>query len=122
MSYYPQGLEDCYIDKKTKTGKTIFQERPSHGQYVQTKTNFPTSVLNFNAPGKRLHTNQKPVDLLSYLVKTYTKEGETVLDNCMGSGSTGIACIDTGRKFIGMEKDEKIFDIAVNRIKERLQI
>jgi len=55
--------------------------------------------------------------LLEYLVKTYTNEGETVLDNCMGSGSTGIACLNTGRKFIGIEKDTKYYGISVNRIK-----
>ncbi|EPT6434254.1 DNA methyltransferase, partial [Escherichia coli] len=58
-----------------------------------------------------------PVALLEYLIKTYTNEGEIVLDNCMGSGSTGVACLNTNRKFIGMEKDEKYFDIATERIK-----
>ena len=67
---------------------------------------------------KRLHPTQKPVELLEYLIKTYTKEGETVLDNCMGSGSTGVACINTNRKFIGIEKDDKYFEIAYNRINE----
>ena len=56
------------------------------------------------------------MDLLEYLIKTYTKEGETVLDNCMGSGSTGVACLNTNRKFIGIEQDDKYFEIAYNRI------
>ena len=69
---------------------------------------------------KRVHPTQKPVDLLEYLIKTYTNEGETVLDNCMGSGSTGVACINANRKFIGIELDDKYFEIAENRIKESI--
>jgi len=67
-----------------------------------------------------LHPTQKPVALLEYLIKTYTLEGETVLDNCMGSGSTGVACINTKRNFIGIEKDDKYFEIAKKRIEEHL--
>lgn len=65
---------------------------------------------------KGIHPTQKPVTLLEYLIKTYTNEGETVLDNVMGSGSTGVACINTNRKFIGIELDEKYFNIAKERI------
>jgi site-specific DNA-methyltransferase (adenine-specific) len=64
------------------------------------------------------HPTQKPIDLIEYLVKTYTNEGDTVLDNTMGSGTTGVACVNTGRKFIGIEKEKNYFDIAVKRIKE----
>ena len=63
-------------------------------------------------------SNPKPVPLLEYLIKTYTNEGETVLDNCMGSGSTGVACVNTNRDFIGIELDENYFQIAKNRIEE----
>ena len=66
----------------------------------------------------RVHPTQKPVALLEYLIKTYTLEGETVLDNCMGSGSTGVACMNINRNFIGIEKDKTYFDIACKRIKE----
>lgn len=62
------------------------------------------------------HPTQKPVPLLEYLIKTYTNEGETVLDNCMGSGSTGVACINTNRNFIGIELDENYYNIAKERI------
>ena len=65
-----------------------------------------------------LHPTQKPVPLLEYLIKTYTNEGETVLDNCMGSGSTGVGCVNTNRNFIGIELDEKYFKIAERRIKD----
>ena len=72
--------------------------------------------------GKNLHPTQKPVALLEYLIKTYTNEGETVLDNCMGSGSTGVACINTNRNFIGYELDEKYFEIAEKRLNEQRRI
>lgn len=65
-----------------------------------------------------LHPTQKPVALLEYLIKTYTNEGDLVLDNCMGSGSTGVACLNTNRKFIGIEKDDNYFEIAKKRIDE----
>ena len=68
--------------------------------------------------GKLFHPTQKPVPLLEYLIKTYTNEGETVLDNCMGSGSTGVACVNTNRNFIGIELDENYFKIAERRIKD----
>lgn len=79
---------------------------------------YPTSILEFsNANQKdKLHPTQKPVELLEYLIKTYTNENDIVLDNCMGSGSTGVAALNLHRKFIGIEKDEKYFEIAKNRI------
>ena len=69
------------------------------------------------AKNQRIHPTQKPVELLEYLIKTYTNEGMTVVDLTMGSGSTGVACKNTKRNFIGIEKDENYFNIAVNRIK-----
>ena len=63
-----------------------------------------------------IHPTQKPVALLEYLIKTYTNEGDIILDNCMGSGSTGVACVNTNRNFIGFELDKKYFEIAKNRI------
>ena len=68
----------------------------------------------------RIHPTQKPVALLEYLVKTYTNEGDTVLDNTFGSCSTGVACVNTNRRFIGIEKDDKYFEIAENRIKQAI--
>ena len=84
----------------------------------------PSDILEFNVVPNRngkLHPTQKPVDLLEYLVKTYSNEGDTVLDNCMGSGSTGIACINTNRKFIGIEKEASYFDIAKQRIVDHIE-
>ena len=77
---------------------------------------YPTSVKYFNSVRKGKHPTQKPVELLEYLIKTYTNENELVLDNCMGSGSTGVACINTNRNFVGIELDENYFNIAQNRI------
>ena len=74
-----------------------------------------------NSKEKVNHPTQKPVKLLEYLIKTYTNEGETVLDNCMGSGSTGVACINTNRRFIGMEKNDNYFKIAEDRITKHLE-
>lgn len=81
---------------------------------------YPLTVLNFNGEHNKgkMHPTQKPIPLLEYLVKTYTNEGDTVLDNCMGSGSTGVACVNTRRNFIGIEIDEKYFNIAKHRIQE----
>ena len=83
----------------------------------------PVDVITFsNANHKdQKHPTQKPVPLLEYLVKTYTNEGDTVLDNCMGSGSTGVACMNTGRRFIGMEIDPQYFAVAEKRIGEALK-
>ena len=83
---------------------------------VMPELRVPSSWQKFNRE-RGLHPTQKPVTLLEYLIKTYTNEGETVLDNCMGSGSTGVACINTNRRFIGIEKDAKYFEIAQKRIK-----
>lgn len=79
---------------------------------------FPTSVLAFPTDTQKsaLHPTQKPVGLMEYLVKTYTNEGETVLDNAMGSGTTGVACKRLGRKFLGIEKDPEHFDTALGRL------
>ena len=81
---------------------------------------FPRDVLRFKWDTQKssLHPTQKPVALLEYMIRTYTNVGETVLDNCMGSGSTGVACVNTGRSFIGMELDSEYFEIAKARIEE----
>lgn len=84
---------------------------------------FPRSVQIFASDKQKehLHPTQKPIALLEYLIKTYTNENEIILDNCMGSGSTGIACLNTNRNFIGIEKDEKYFNIAKKRILEKIE-
>ena len=85
--------------------------------YVQEYSNYPNGIISIKGcNGNSEHPTQKPVALMEYLIKTYTNEGMTVLDNCMGSGTTGVACKNLNRKFIGIEKDEKYFKIASERI------
>lgn len=115
--YNPQGLIE--INKVTKQGSKITDNNGGgvrKTSYLQTHTNYPRSILRFGSEGKTVHPTQKPVDLLEYLVKTYTNQGGMVLDNCMGSGTTGVACKNLGRKFIGIEQDANYFEIARNRI------
>lgn len=81
---------------------------------------YPKSVLNFERPHPPIHPTQKPVDLLEYLIKTYTNEWDRVLDNCMGSGSTGVACKIQKRHFVGIEKEKKYFDMAQKRIEQTI--
>lgn len=89
--------------------------------YIQTETNHPTTVTTFIHDTSGNHETQKPLSLYEYLVLTYTNKNDTVLDFCMGSGTTGEACMKLDRKFIGIEKDKKYFDIAEKRIREASQ-
>jgi site-specific DNA-methyltransferase (adenine-specific) len=117
-NYYPQGL--VRVDKITKQGKKVTDnvgggERKT--EYYQDFGNYPKSIQLFkNETG--LHPTQKPVELFEYLIRTYSNEGDIVLDNCVGSGTTAIACINTNRNFIGMEKEESYIEICNNRILE----
>ena len=110
--------------RKTKNGSLSNNYGDRKEAYTESKDGKrnPLSILSFPRDGKRIHPTQKPVALLEYLIKTYTNEGETVLDNCMGSGSTGVACINTNRNFIGYELDEKYFNIAKERLNEQRRI
>lgn len=122
MTYNPQGLDDTLVVKRQGgNGRTdtCFSKRKSHPEeYIQTKTNYPRQVVEFASEGKTVHPTQKPVALLEYLIKTYTNEGEVVLDNCMGSGSTCVAAVNTRRHYIGFELDPEYFDIACKRLDE----
>lgn len=113
--YYPQGLI-CRkkLNKRSNSTKT----NGIHGlSNISEYTNYPKNVLEFI--GERGgHPTQKPVKLMEYLIKTYTSEGDIVLDFTMGSGSTGVACVNSNRKFIGIELDESYFNIAKKRIEE----
>lgn len=124
MKYYPQGLIPIHkvnIDNGTRFG-TMAGKRPSHQkETIQEWTNYPFDVLQFESVGKPIHPTEKPVKLLEYLIKTYTKEGESVLDNTCGSGSTLVAAKNVNRKCIGIELDEKYCEISKNRILETLE-
>ena len=117
--YNPQMIKR---DKPIKGGGMSKGETTNNQKLIALKKTYdyknPTTLLSFAKVRKgSLHPTQKPVALLEYLIKTYTNEGETVLDNCMGSGSTGVACVNTNRNFIGIELDENYFNIAKERIK-----
>jgi len=122
-AYFPQmikGKPYTQVSGKTRSFHSASNKDNGKANNHMTISNgdrFPTSILEFNAE-KGFHPTQKPVALLEYLIKTYTLEGETVLDFTMGSGSTGVACVNTGRKFIGIEQDDKYFEIASKRIIE----
>lgn len=113
-TYNPQGLEP--LGKMVRRGHNGDCFGYSGKENFQAWTNYPRSIQEIRSEGKTVHPTQKPVALMEYLIKTYTNEGETVLDFTMGSGSTGVACRNLNRKFIGIELDEKYFELAKDRI------
>ena len=118
VNYYPiKEKRDKPIKSKgasTKSGSSpIAYLNNINKTYVD---RYPTSIKKFPRDNNKIHPTQKPVALFEYLIKTYTNEGEVVLDNCIGSGTTAIAALNTGRYFIGIEKEKKYFDIAKERI------
>jgi len=117
MQYYPQGI--LYVNKPNKRGGSRILNDVAGGCTNTKYSNYPKSVVRFSRD-KSLHPTQKPVALLEYLIRTYSNEGETVLDNCMGSGSTGVACVNTKRRFIGIELDENYYNIAKTRIADAM--
>lgn len=124
-TYNPQGLIELKQPRKRQDkgkGDSVYDRKTLGKPHEQRFTNYPNHLLEFKNEAinyrNRYHPTQKPVALLEYLVKTYTNEGDTVLDNCMGSGSTGVACVNTGRNFIGIELEKRYFDIALKRITE----
>lgn len=111
MKYNPQGLVECNIKRQGTdygtTGGSFKQPRPSHHAYTQQFTNYPTDVLHFTKDKNKIHPTQKPVALFEYLIKTYTNEGDTVHDSCLGSGTTLEACKNLNRSCIGFEKSNE---------------
>jgi site-specific DNA-methyltransferase (adenine-specific) len=104
-----------FASQTAKIGEVYNSAQSKHRDNPE-GTRYPRSVLRFAQERGGLHPTQKPVPLMEYLILTYTNPGETVLDNCMGSGTTGVACQNTGRNFIGIEKDEQYFETAKNRL------
>lgn len=114
--YNPQGLRPTLRKRSASdNSKTSNYGEQKAKPYVQTVTGYPTSILPF-AKERGDHPTQKPVALMEYLIRTYTNEGDTVLDNTMGSGTTGVAAMNTSRRFIGIERDADYFCIAAERI------
>lgn len=125
--YNPQGV--IKIDKKrvndnskngnNKTGLSGHSGGKMKGDYIQEYTNYPKQILSF-ASERGLHPTQKPLELLKYLVRTYTNENDWVLDNTCGSNTTGIACYDLNRNYIGIEKDIDIYNVAKKRVEKNI--
>ena len=132
INYYPQKslvkgkIRDQRKEKSFLTNKVNRSDSPvnpgtkmKYAKDYEPNKRYPTSIIEFsNRKDKRLHPTQKPVALFEYLIKTYTNEGETVLDNCMGSGTTAIAAINTNRNYIGFELDEEYYKASLERIEE----
>ena len=126
-TYNPQfGSGTPYKDKAGKDHSSSTSMTGSYGAYTNKREDndgrrYPKQVLEFGVVERgTVHPTQKPVALMEYLIKTYTNEGDVVLDNCAGSFTTGVACVNLNRKFIGIEMDENYFEIGVNRIKETM--
>lgn len=123
-TYNPQKYIDKPYDKTKYNGRDVKENVLGSYIYKVSENNgerFPKSILKFSQNWSRqqqIHPTQKPVPLMEYLIKTYTNENETVLDFTMGSGSTGVACLNTSREFIGIEMDDNYFNIAKKRIEE----
>ena len=121
MKYNPQ-FTDGEMYNKPKTTKTtgLFGENHKNGVYCHyerdTSKRFPYNIIRFNVDKPKIHPTQKPVGLIEYFIKTYSNEGDLILDNCMGSGSTAIACINTNRNYIGFENNKEYYDISIERI------
>ncbi len=117
--YNPQGIQlinkKCDRGSKDGVGTNYNQANPV---YTQTQTNYPKSVLKISSEGKTMHPTQKPLALFEYLIKTYSNERDLILDNCIGSGTTAVACKQTNRNFIGIEKEQKYVDIANKRLQQ----
>tara|TARA_B100000123_G_C25716108_1_gene422246 strand:+ start:687 stop:1511 length:825 start_codon:yes stop_codon:yes gene_type:complete len=129
MTYNPQGLIEKSVIKKNNAKRLgNFLHNPEHlgkgnkllhdSEYEQKYTNYPSEIIEFSLDKNNIHPTQKPIALMEYLIKTYSNENEIVLDNCMGSGTTGVACKNTNRNFIGIELEKKYFDKAKERISE----
>lgn len=125
MTYNPQGLIRCDI-KGHNSDNLIYGKRKCRANatyYKQEFTNYPSDVLYFNSDTSNLHPTAKPIDLLRYLILTYSNQNDIILDNTMGSGTTCVAAIKEKRRYIGIEKDEKYFRIANKRIEhEKMQL
>ena len=126
LNYYPQkhqGTPYSRVSKKGKDNNMNFGASDGFKYGSQDGMRHPSTVLDFPQQWRRqdqLHPTQKPVELMEFLVKSFTQEGETVLDFTFGSCSTGVACLNTDRKFLGIEMDSKYFDIATDRMNDCL--
>jgi site-specific DNA-methyltransferase (adenine-specific) len=120
MKYNPQGLIETTKQNKNTKSNILNSEPKKRENLGTTHANYPKSIHTFSRVSGN-HPTEKPIELMEYLIKTYTNESETVLDFTMGSGSTGVACVNTNRNFIGIEKELKYYEIAKTRIEKALE-
>lgn len=127
IKYFPQNVKEVNIQKKNNPNSNWRENKGyksknnilnSDKPFIQKFTGYPNNILEFKRDKEKYHPTQKPVALLQYLIRTYTKESDIVLDSCIGSGSTAVACIKENRKYIGFEINKDYYDIATERIKE----
>lgn len=118
-TYNPQDLKPCHkVNKRSTSGDNYNQAGLEN---ISEFTNYPVSILEFGLKQQgKIHPTQKPVSLFEYLIKTYTNEGNLILDNCAGSGTTAIAAINTNRKFVLIEQDENYYNLANERIQKHI--
>lgn len=119
-TYNPQNLIEINKPIKAGTKKSGVYNKTTFDNYIKTHTNYPNSILKFDSVSKGIHPTQKPVELLEYLIKTYSNENETILDFTAGSFTCGVACINTKRNFIGIELDINYFEKGLQRMKNLL--
>lgn len=128
IPYHPPTLKAVNKTKRNRTESTWREAMGYTGknnvlnsgkEYSQKYTGYPTTILEYQREKNQVHPTQKPTGLLEFLIETYTDENDLVLDNCMGSGSTGVACQNTNRSFIGIEKENRYYEIALKRIIEK---
>jgi site-specific DNA-methyltransferase (adenine-specific) len=125
-TYNPQMIKKSYLDKRTKSGQfekvDVYNSFTKVERQIDVTDGYPKTIQYFATPFKGgeggKHPTQKPISLMEYLILTYTNENEIVLDNTMGSGTTGVACLKTNRQFIGVEKEKQYYDVAIRRMSE----
>lgn len=121
-NYHPQGLielkKPLETSGRSKTEDSVYRQKSLGKNYVSCYTNYPRNLLEVKCQREGLHPTQKPVELFEYFIRTYTNEGELVLDSCMGSGTTAIACMQARRNFIGFELDAEYYGVCTQRINQ----
>ena len=121
MAYFPQFSKGAPYVCRTGLSKPNSVSKTDVSGFVTVNDGYryPTNILEFKRDKTKMHPTQKPVALIEYLIRTYTLPGELVLDSCMGSGTTAVACINTNRNYVGFELDKRYYDMATDRIRRQ---
>ena len=117
-TYNPQGLKNVHVNSgRKRKGSTFYGRTGCREKYTQTQGNYPKTVIQFNSEHNPLHPSQKPLKLVEYLIRTYSNKFDTVLDCVSGLGTTALACLNTNRHFLCIERDEEFYELSTKRIK-----